>query len=85
MSKTSSSSLTPLPESAPPARRVMSPGLLAYRLRCLSDDLTKLAHAAPAADSAELLRARDALWLAARRLQQPSTLNAQPAHGPHPR
>ena len=47
----------------------MTSGVLAYRLRCLTDDLTRLAHAVPerhAETGSELLRARDAIWFAAK-------------------
>ena len=50
---------------------ILAPVVLAYRLRCLSDDLTRLAHAVPEAEreaSFELLRARDAIWFAAQRM-----------------
>lgn len=67
------SRLTLPPETlpVPPFKPVLTSAVLAYRLRCLSDDLTRLAHAVPEADvetSSQLLRARDAVWFAARRL-----------------
>jgi hypothetical protein len=85
MSKPSSSDLTPFPPRVVPAvggSRRVELGVLAYRLRCLSDDLTWLAHAVPEAEGqtvSELLQARDTIWFAARRLQS----STPHPHGTH--
>jgi hypothetical protein len=69
----------------PPLRCSTSPGLLAYRLRCLSDNLAGLVRDLPEAQgqtATELLRARDAIWFAAGQIKSAaSTSNPQSHYG----
>lgn len=79
MSKPLNFDLTPLSDPGASSKSkllnskpALRPALLAYRLRCLSDELTRLAQAVPEKDQetcSELLRARDAIWFAAKRVQ----------------
>lgn len=78
---TASPSLEPRLVQHPP-KPAMTPTVLAYRLRCLTDELTRLAHAVPerhAETCSELLRARDAIWFAAKRIKP---ANPQPKGTP---